>query len=435
MSLPACRRLEPWHGLALAGLAGPTVALYTPLGMSPLFVLVALLSLAATWRERPWHRVGRPTFLVLAVFLGWAVLSLLWCLDVPQALRTLASLIGLLLGGLAVVGTARMLDARGRRATRLALMAGYGLAVALMGAEVLSFGPGSLKYPQIKVGDLHYTLRMSRGLTVMAVLLGPVLWAAWLSGYRRWALVLGLAAAFAILGGHALSAKLALMIMSPAVLLVWLRRRLGARAVAALAILITLAFPLASLLPPPQESMDRYPFLTNSAHHRLTIWTFTATRAMEKPLFGWGLDAARSVPGAEESVPVVRRSNLPPGAGPNGVAMTEQMLPLHPHSGPGQIWLELGGIGVLLLAILIVVLTEGAARSPRRVEGAVRVGMIIAAFTVSSVSYGIWQSWWLSTLWLAAALVRAVGEDDGVLCVEAIKQGETVPEGSDAVSR
>ena len=83
----------------------------------------------------------------------------------------------------------------------------------------------------------------------------------------------------------------------------------------------------------------------------------------------------------------------------------EESLPLHPHDGWLQIWLELGGIGAGLVALLLwtVVSRLGRLRAAPSAQ-ATAAATLVAGLTICSVSFGVWQSWWLSSLWIAAAM-------------------------------
>ena len=62
-----------------------------------------------------------------------------------------------------------------------------------------------------------------------------------------------------------------------------------------------LLYPLAKNPEPIAQSV---PGLPNSFIHRLLIWDFTLNRIAERPLFGWGLDTSRAIPGGVERRPV-----------------------------------------------------------------------------------------------------------------------------------
>ena len=90
---------------------------------------------------------------------------------------------------------------------------------------------------------------------------------------------------------------------------------------------------------------------------------------------------------------------------------SEPALPLHPHNAALQWWLELGLPGGLLGAAIPVWLILSIRRLPTsRLNKGVCVALVFAAATIALVSYGIWQSWWLATLWLAAGFcIAALG--------------------------
>ncbi len=126
-----------------------------------------------------------------------------------------------------------------------------------------------------------------------------------------------------------------------------------------------------------------------SIRHRLQIWAFVAERAQEHPYLGWGLDASRRIPGGNELT-----------------SLGAEKLPLHPHNGILQVWLELGVPGVVLLALIVGYATVArlGGRNPPHVF-AVRAATILPTLTIAGLAFGIWQNWWFSAIWLTVALV------------------------------
>ena len=89
--------------------------------------------------------------------------------------------------------------------------------------------------------------------------------------------------------------------------------------------------------------------LPTSALHRMLIWDFTAERIAERPLLGWGMEASRTVPGGRgqpEAAALDRMRVTDPGQRRWFAEPHVQILPLHPHNGALQLWLELGAVGV-----------------------------------------------------------------------------------------
>ena len=87
--------------------------------------------------------------------------------------------------------------------------------------------------------------------------------------------------------------------------------------------------------------------LPNSTTHRLLIWQFVTQRIFEKPFLGWGVNTARQIPGGGEKYTLKVDT-------PNNkkiVLFRESFLPLHPHNASLQIWLELGAVGAIIIAV------------------------------------------------------------------------------------
>jgi O-antigen ligase len=121
------------------------------------------------------------------------------------------------------------------------------------------------------------------------------------------------------------------------------------------------------------------------------IWRFTADRIADRPFFGWGFDASRSIPGGDKIL----------GAG-------EVALPLHPHNAPLQWWLELGLPGALIGVAFLTATVRAIHRAILgRTDSAAAFGLMVSAAVMAFVSYGIWQSWWVAILALSAALLTA----------------------------
>ncbi len=129
--------------------------------------------------------------------------------------------------------------------------------------------------------------------------------------------------------------------------------------------------------------------------HRYEIWQFVADKAEEKPVSGWGFNSSRSMPGGDEELDTGK-----------------ERLPLHPHNGVLQIWLELGYIGIILLALLIPFSFIAVAGKSISTPGfTARGGTIIFLFTAANITFGIWQSWWLATILLSFAIACAWEKD------------------------
>jgi O-antigen ligase len=123
---------------------------------------------------------------------------------------------------------------------------------------------------------------------------------------------------------------------------------------------------------------------------RLDIWAEAVKRIPASPIIGRGIGSYRSL-----TMPMPTVDGL--------------VQPTHPHSTSLQIWFELGAVGVLLAAGAIILLAEKAARTPSLgkpvLAGA--AGALMAGAVIANVSYGLWEEWWLATLFLAGGMVAA----------------------------
>jgi exopolysaccharide production protein ExoQ len=86
-------------------------------------------------------------------------------------------------------------------------------------------------------------------------------------------------------------------------------------------------------------------------------------------------------------------------------------IPLHPHNAVLQIWLELGLVGAAVAAAMLCLVAAKviAVGGPgREAQGHLLRGAFFTAVAVMSVSFGIWQSWWLCTLCLTLGFAAAL---------------------------
>ena len=67
---------------------------------------------------------------------------------------------------------------------------------------------------------------------------------------------------------------------------------------------------------------------------------------------------------------------------------------------------------MLLAAIVWSVIGNIRQAAIDSVERATRAAAVMGALIVGAISFGLWQSWWLATLWLTAILLVAVSAPD-----------------------
>jgi O-antigen ligase len=80
-------------------------------------------------------------------------------------------------------------------------------------------------------------------------------------------------------------------------------------------------------------------------------------------------------------------------------------LPLHPHNAFLQWRVELGLPATLFCALVVAVMLWRSGSSGSVPVRAASLACAAAGLIIALLGYGAWQAWWMSTLWLAAALL------------------------------
>jgi len=396
-------RIRSGHLVGGAAFMLLPLALAAPLGLAPLFSIAGIAALIILMRRGEVGSALIPTNLVgwtIVLLMGWSLITALWAIDPAASLRKWGQLALILIGGLCLVRLVRDFDDDDRSIVETGLIAGtvLGLALAIQDMATDAWLRG---YLQGGVDDRHDTAltRLNSGGTVAALLIWPATLALW-RRHRIAAAILFVAAAVVIvrLASGAAVLGLAGGAVVGAAAYAW--PRLAPRAAAAAIVIGVLVSPL---LPDTVLEPDRiyaaFPDLYSPSIHRLYIWEHTAARIGEKPLLGWGLDAARDMPDRDLSI----RTLNPRLAVEPYQDMT--LVPLHPHNAALQVWLELGVPGAIGFALLAAGLIAVRIGTPDRGYRAAVRAATVAAFIVCATAYGFWQSWWLGGLWLVAAVM------------------------------
>ena len=381
-----------------------------------LFLPVAVLATAQVWvlavlgvlgilTVRAFHgrfALNTNKYLVLLVilFIGWAAATSLWAVNPNRAIGTTLRIALVCISIVVLIDARNRLGKEQRRKFGYWLVGGTVTGFFLTGALILSSGDGSSWF-----GESHLTgyviSDLNRTSSVIALLVWPVAFVV-AQLWNRLA-----AAAVIVLGA------LYLFLLAPSTPLVAFGAGLAAFVIArfsnslgkrfllllfAAAIVIV---PFLGVLAPPLIDFlsTNLPF-PQSEIHRLVIWQFAAERIYENPLFGWGLDAARAIPGGNEKLFLFMF---------NGAPETGQAMPLHPHNAMIQIWLELGLVGVALVGAIFVLLVASIPESQSdRAGPATLIATTACAFTIAELGFGIWQGWWIATLGIVAVISMTV---------------------------
>ena len=392
--------------LRVVACIAPVLAVLAPKAMAPVFLVTALGALAVTFRE--WRNIPLrfwPVVSWLAAFVLWSAAMSVLALDPAGALRLAATLAGLFLGGLVLAAAKRPMATRDPDLLPW-LAAGLLLALMLLVFELVSGyaatrlvrGLGWEDIAAHSSGGLNIASYVKNGIVAAILIFFPVAGWLWANGRRLTAVLFALVLVAVAVRSGSNTALAALAIGLTAALAGALTPRL-LRWIAGLTVLFVVTAPLlfaalVNTLPLAPEAgwSSRLP---PSFVGRLVIWDFAVEKIAERPVVGYGLDAARRLPGGDEKVDVMY---IDP-AGRERLRFRDFRMPLRQHNPVLQVWIDLGAVGALLAAgflgaILAAICRLGAA------DRAVAAGSFYAAFTFACSSFGAWQNWWLGLVML-----------------------------------
>jgi len=388
---------SPALPIAVALAIAPLAAVLQSKAMAPVALVALALSVIAAWRRD--HALPLPcgAAALAALTLGlWGAASAAWAIEPGRALTTGLSLAGMVLLAAGAAQAVQDSDAATRR--RLVLLLAIGLAVGLAAAAIDTLSGNAIRAGVRGLREVPVTLAfgLKPAGSVMALLLPLAVALPWPALPRIGFLLLG-AAVLILLPGD--TAKIAAVVGLLAAGAAHLAPRAVPRLVGAGLGVTILAMPLLVALVPALP-LERLP---QSALHRMMIWDFAVERIAERPLLGWGMEASREIPGGRDrpSTAALDRMRInDPGMRRWFAEPHVQILPLHPHNGALQLWLELGGIGAAIAALLAWFLGIAAARAP---SAAAATGALASAAVTAMLSFGAWQAWWVAAMLLAAA--------------------------------
>ena len=376
--------------LALFCLLLPLTSLLGPKIVAPMLAVAGLVVGGLAWRAGlPLRLPDRPIAAVTLALLAWCAVTLFWAPGVERAAVLIGRVAVLLAAGGVLFATASALEDEARVLLGRCIALGVGLSVAIIVIEL------TLDYPITRLfrpGSSGYEIRtaLNRGATAMAILVWPAAAWLWTVGRRSVALALLIATGLVLPFLASLAAVTGFTAGVVVTALASANRKAGWRLLIVATLAAFLLSPMAGRVFNAADLQDAQ-WLPSSAQHRIEIWNFTAELIAEKPLFGWGFDAARYV------------SDIVPETADGGRAI----MTLHPHNALLQILLEIGVVGGAIGLALLLLLVTRLEVLPRPTH-AFAQGMYAASLTIAAVAYGVWQNQWLALLISAAALLRLI---------------------------
>lgn len=392
----------------MAGLLTPLMALYASKGIVVLFAIAALPALYTLVIKKK-IQPSMPGLLVWSVLAMaiWAAASLGWSVSFDISWPLVRSLPFTLLGGVVIVTSLKLLDSEDRGFVGRLTVAGFifGAIMALIDTATghkIYYAIDVYKYGGGWNGNIAKFV-INNGITVLTMFLWPA-FLFLISQNRRDLALVGLIAVIIIAGnGSNFAAIVALGVGLAGVALAYYFPRYIHWVIGTGLTLLILGAPFVMKALPDARTIGKdLPELSYSVYPRLVIWQYAADKILDRPLTGHGIRTSRALNEETEPIWFVYRDN---GKIEKG---NTKAIPLHPHNGVIQMWLELGGIGALIgLGVVLSVLGGIKNYLSAPLPKALMYGAFLSSMCLVSVSYGLWQNWWMGALWIQGALILA----------------------------
>jgi len=372
---PTIERVDAWApAVVFAGL--PTVGLVAGPSYSSMIIGLAVVRLVAGWGAgRGLPSIDRSFAVLAGVFLLLCWASVTWSIAPRDSIRTSLGLTGVFVALLVVCAARHDRPDVVEAVFRVLLVATVvGVAVACLDM--------ALGYPlQMLISTkpgVSAATKYNRGFDYLVLIAWPLLAHVWWR--RRWwaVCVLGLTTAVILVVTLSLAARVAVAAGLVVLVLAWVLPRLVEIALACATVAYGLVLPLALRLIAARRD-ELAPLLKASGLHRLEIWDYMTARVLERPVLGWGLLSAKSLP-----------------IHPDELAHYVYVRPagVYPHNQFLELWVELGVLGAVLGLIFAVLVLRRVRRLPPRMRP-FAYAAFASAMAVASVDYEIvTDSWW-----------------------------------------
>jgi len=383
--------LNPATIVGLIAFLTPICIFYIPLFLAVVLPVTAILlltcRLTSTLPKFEFDPI--PSGIILGMLL-LVLLSIFWSYESALTLDRLPRTLIAVISGLVFITAVKGLDDRTARIFSRCFLASMMLVLVLIMIESVSGGL-LLPYSRTDNTGVFFLNQFNRPLSIMSVLIWPVVVILARRNWRLATAAIGLYLACLSFFIN-ISAFAAIAVGAIVFAFVYMLPKTGPLIVGViLATTIVAAPTIDHYLPAPKTLFEKLS-LPRSTYHRLLIWNFTSQRIAERPVLGWGFNTSRQMPGGQKNLDV-----------------SEVALPLHPHNAALQWRLELGVLGALFGAAIVLVSTEMARRyAAGRVARAGAVASIGATFVIAMISFGAWQTWWISGMFLIAGFTILV---------------------------
>lgn len=139
-----------------------------------------------------------------------------------------------------------------------------------------------------------------------------------------------------------------------------------------------------------------------SLAHRFHIWSLISHRIGEHPFQGLGMEANRIEYDyiLKTKAHELNKLNFANFLPQSNFSQEVTGAALHPHNATLQVWVELGIPGIIMAIVIVwLILREIETIKHQRCQR-MALATFIAVLIIAHSSYGIWQTWWMASLWI-----------------------------------
>ena len=369
-----------------------SVSMLSGLIIAPIGTLILSAILLAKYKKLDFSRIKTKKLEI--ILFGWLFLSCIWSISEFSAFTKFLTVLFFFFAIIIVSDLSLYEGINRAKIFGCPMILGCITAIIIFVIEYSTNGFLTREFRAIfqKSGNNYFAINfLDRGCAVLSMISWPLMFL--LAKQKRWFSIV----AYAIVAGYILKTSDSLasylaFILGIATLMILLVSRMYGIYLLMIGVLAAGVFlPIFAYRQIPREICHTYQSkIPDSGKHRLFIWKFTAEKAMEKQLFGWGFDASHNIPMDEE----------------NDMIYFNQYkwnpLPLHPHNNFMQIWLEGGlvglGLWVLLLVKMLFRIRKISKKDSDIVWGSFAGACFMNYFFISMISFGLWQIWWITTI-------------------------------------
>jgi O-antigen ligase len=378
--------------VSLAFIVAVAVIVPRALAFVPGIMAVVYTALSVLYFKRKFY-FSRPVFAMVAAILLLTCLSSLWSIEPGVSLEKAGNLALILIPGGILINMALNLDVKKLAPYAWIVGAVFLAATFLLALELLLGTPFYRFLHGLDASHPVNTHIFNRGIVSAVLCFFPCLFLfenKIRPLYARIAFYSVIAAL--LLAGQSQSAQLALFFGILALAAFPYRRKKAWIVLSALIGLLILSAPFiamwgfANLAP----VLDVMPVLGRGGGYagaRLEVWDFISRYLMDSPLYGFGMEATRTIHNFDNAQIYQPGTSI-----------------LHPHNFALQIWIEFGLIGAVAGAVFFAYLLRVMQRRLSAAQARIVLPAFAACLSAAAMSYGLWQSWWIGLLCFVAFL-------------------------------